>query len=65
MTDKDQLALDHIRQRSAEYGCRIEVCSDAGDMPVSASNNDRTRYGFGRTIAEAVGALRGNPRKVT
>jgi hypothetical protein len=61
----DQQVLDHVRARAIELKCRIEISSDLiGDLPISASNADRTRYGFGKSIAEAVGNLHQNPRSI-
>jgi hypothetical protein len=63
MSNTPDAFVDNVRTAAAEFGCRIEVSSDE-KFPVSASNQARTRYGFGYSIAEAVDNLRHRPNRL-
>lgn len=58
---KPDPVIAHVRHLAAEFGCRLEISSDER-LPVAASNQDRTRYGFGSSVSDAVNQLTHHPR---
>ncbi len=58
-----ELVVELVRHLAAEHNCRIEIASHDETNPVTASTVDRSQFGFGQTVVEAVTRLRKNPIK--